>query len=572
MNKIIKNVLKEMNKNAMILIIAFVMLGFVGLIASLGITVGIPFILGATGVGIRKTWSDFSGRQKIALGTLILFLLPFIFLGIILALIYSTNIWIELLLIIPTIFVVAFLITTYLMTSDERKRNIITRIFSNKIVGVIAILVLISILLFASYTIITQYGEGKINANGLTNSYLVGFDTVKTYKLGDTIPTMDMTIYAFDTLWYNDGAEAFVTDRPGTIGTQINIKSYEGGTPFNYLPIQNAIVRIEGIDWRDGISRRTTSGYTGSDGGLKIQSIGVGDYSVYIEASGYQTFKTTLNVTESMTSEANNKIFDFYTFPRPIHYQVRVLYQALNVTTVTEDEARASAVNYFRTLVPISYFATMQYSDFVYHTNITNSNVIVCIGARVNGGLSWNEIQNMERQRTLYGSTGLPKISNSIISTQYTMRDVYNSVFGALQSIIPAMQSTLTRYVSVETGKWYTGHSWTFISSVDDIAGTTLTTHTQATPNNLGNTTIIKGNTTIPRSRLTQRYYDFVMQPKVRDYGAVGFRLNLKFTTYYDYTLWYAFKVSSTSAKEINFVQLHFYDDRVGDSCLFRVI
>ena len=457
-----KSVLSKQNRAALITgIFIFgsiaALIGVAGLLIACNVLLIMPFVFGlvngnqdvkfttesGSGTGIvdktKQVWSESSNTKKAAILGGIGIMLPIMVILIMWAAVMAVAFAIDLLIVVPIALAVGF----FIFRNPDRQKNAITKAIGSPVVGVISIIAIVVIMLFAAsqYMEITamqggssnvvDYMEPVFTTAGDTEIQSV-LDPVTGNYTNVTVPKIAERVLfsVVDDFFYGAG---FVT----YLNQSFNNSVVDLHDSDGQMPIDNAIISINGVR-KDTEEYIHLGGLTDGSGDFLFQNVPYGLYEITVDATGYLKFvEHEIHINEDFE---NGTVFVHL---KPVYYKVGLEY---NYYDVSEEEEWTA-------------WSGVSATDVEYYSKVGEFQ-IVAHGYFI-GALEKEDLARFDRQQSMWGWTGLPqqaKLNNQLfmISNQmaYTLNQMQNSIGGAMQGLFPSLAK-----VSV-TQEWhYNGHS-----------------------------------------------------------------------------------------------------------------
>jgi len=529
LRKFKKEMFRTLGTYGVVMMIAFVFLGLIGLLVVLGLTVAMPLMIGmaSAGAGNRGGWKKLSTGQKTGLGVFLIILLPFLFLAFLLMFAGISKYYVELWISIPVALLVLFIVTNRLMTSEERKRNIATRFVSHRVVGVIALIFVVSLVMVSIYSYTRDAGGMSMNAgrgiitDRFGSSYIdyedeYGVTEATTQDdFEDVVPYFDVYFKCFDDFLTKDETTDRIVHRG--LGSWLFNQEIiddvvifdESTTVPSSMPVENVRCSITVHDmFNPSTNTRSIVAYTNADGYAQFNNMPVGRYNVTLEKAGYKTLHKWFTVEEETT-------FVYHLIPD--YYDIQITYAVSGGVTPTPQLVADFSPLYMNAnplIFPPLAVQTANLTDEIIEEGVeflnsvieegTTSDTIVKThyGVTLKSGTDPSLVENADRQVNTFGHVGgTPVMSKSSVGGVRFMMSVYNTMFSYMQQAYIGMQSiTLagdsgfftTQYLHYE-GMWltnYTAQSETWVDIFgDSIPSEVLSVQLQPSPSSRSNRT-----------------------------------------------------------------------------------
>lgn len=555
-----KKICGDFAKYGLVMIIGFCMLGMIGLMVALGVTIAVPFFIGmaGNGGGLRFSWGNLSGMQKGGLGLFLILLMPFMVLAFIWLLLLGVSFWLDLLIIVPILLTVMFIY--FWKFSPKENRGFFGKLFGSRLIGVIAIIIVLIVMIFAVYSYTTDYIDQSHNDQN-DNDTNASNETVENETDVTELEQFNITVTVYDAFYDATLTPVFPEIVANPINESIEIVS---GTPDPYpVPDANIVVIVyrylaNETTGTPGYVQEVLGAYTDVNGQAVFYNMTAGNYSFIVTKTGYG--KTSLNIQANETSN------EFGITIYPMTYQLQVVYSVVpystNVTYDNYEEFLAEALaqyeikNWpFTARDWLGSVASYQNNKFAQHSY---QNFTVIIHANITGGLYVQDLKTINRYDSWYGFTGLSKgsVSSGMHYVKRNMQSVYQSYMSVLQSVLPALQNSFASPLRVDTMQ-YTGHKLTVLSGETDT-GQSVSFFQSPTPSSTINDTVPSANVSSRSSTLVLQQYDFLVMT-----NETNFNIAMRFETYFNpvQSGYFTGNVTATSETMITDVVINIVND-----------
>lgn len=513
-----EGMMKYWGTYGLVIMVGFILLGLMGLMVVLGITLVAPFVIGAmipsSNSSLKDKWSDLSGVQKGAMGTFLVLMLPFLGIILIWAMVMGVSYWIDIIIFVPIIFIALYLLNTKLRTSEERQSSFIGRLFGSKAIALVAVLIIVIVAVFAVYSYGSEYSEKNYNKDDgkfgdLDGDGDVDEDDAKlaeellvtdppagannTTADNDLPATIDLKLRIVDqwiadvegepelyTWWgdYLNDVNASFND--GELNSTIGAPLDDAYGLFNVKCSMEIYEYGEVINGSVSVTSETIIAYTDQFGFVEFKNLTWGNYTVYMEKTGYINSNVTVAITDAMLGLGDDR-FEDSTATIPVDYTISMVSKATEIVVeymavpadileidpriimaVTEErikvernlvgKAGAYMSNCWKGLVSLgseddyqdvdyAYEVTYNYINSTYCTRVDTATIFV--SAYYTSGIQIKDLELINRNDKYYDWSGLPRgtVGQSMWGLKNQMQTVYNSYFTALQSVMPALQS-----------------------------------------------------------------------------------------------------------------------------------
>lgn len=549
----------DLSKYGLVMIIGFCMLGMIGLMTALGVTIAVPFFIGmANGGGLSLSWKNLSGMQKGGLGLFLILLMPFMALAFIWLLLLGVSFWLDLLIIVPILLLVMFIY--FWKFSPSGKKGFFGRLFGSKAIGVIAIIIVLIVMIFAVYSYTTDYIDQSHN-DANDNDTNTDNETAENETDVTELEQFNITVTVYDALFDSTLQPVF----PEIVASSTNesIQIIDGSDdPY---PIPNAWVEVmvhkylaNETTGTPGFVQEVLGASTDANGQAIFYNMTAGNYSFNITKTGYG--KSTINVQANETSN------EFGLFLYPMTYQLQVVYSLVpyseNVTYdnyedfLDEALAQYDLKNWpFTAKDWLGSLVAFQNNQFAQHSY---QNFTVLIHANITGGLFVQDLRTINRYDSWYGFTGLSKgsVATGMHYVKRNMQSIYHSYMSVLQSVIPALQNSFASPLRVDTMQ-YTGHKLVVLSGETET-NQTVRFYQNPTPTSQVNDTIPSSNMSARSSTLVLQQYDFIVGT-----NETNFNIAMRFETYFNpvQSGYFTGNVTATSETLITDVVINIVND-----------
>jgi len=433
--------LKKQDKTKIIAVVGacffvFCLVGFLGFVTSLGSLCVIPFLFGlAQNDGRTATqkigdwWGDRSRMQKLGIGIGFVLLIPFLLVGLGWMLVMGTAFALDIIIVLPVALAVGFFI--FRNKRKEPDAHIVARFFGHPAVGVIGIIGVMVIIMMAGLnyqeyhrwdnarTNFSDYASPLHTTVGDTDTQIIPFynETSGNWE-NQTVITPKVTgvliFHVVDDYFNQAGFMTNLESDSDPDNTTIRLQDTDG-----FVDVNNAGISLASLDNQDGVSIINIGGYTDTQGLISFAEVPYGIYEMTIDAHGYQKFNTEIHINE--TYEGGTVFIHL----KPIYYKIGVSYWF-------DEEVQHESTWVF-------YGKEYAYGH-------------VSLEGRFLGGISQSDWDNMRRQNSWYGWTGLavPSFTNSMLKVNHQLKNQLN-VFWIPIIVAVAFIGTGTAYASQET-------------------------------------------------------------------------------------------------------------------------
>ena len=543
------------------MMIGLILIGFVGLGIILGLTIAIPLMIGMVAPANpeeKRTWAGLTTGQKGGLSVLLVVMLP------VLAMMFLALLWIgvawyiDLMFIIPIAIIVIYLILNRgVRESDVRtEKGILHKMFSSKVMGAIGLIVIIAILLFASYGYSTEQPSIDRGSDGAVDSEVTGDPDNDTVDPDDIITNTTVYIKVIDDFFIQapDGSPAPI--EPGDFvtvvdnGTQtMNMEAVDGDYPLEFVKVTIFAYDIITGETKNMVNHTDQNGIVGFDGMPEGVWFFSADRTLYREFNGNFTLTEEFVGRDNMTYEDAISEPDIMVHMTPIMYKIRLSYNIIYTDEFNEATYEENADFLWELSGGTGTLGTYASFEEKMLLHDLRSNFSVSVTGEMLGALDLFDMETATRQADWYGWTTIELgTGNQMFAIKQSMMSAYNSIWGVLNQLYFAGQSVLginrSYFVDeaiVDEYANYQGHRYS-IDIAEDGAGESVYVATLPTNNTIKNKTFWNSDTstTISMSTLSYREMEFVVfSPKEIDENNT---LYLGFTFYTYFSLanaWY---------------------------------
>lgn len=332
----------------MVLGIAMSLAGIIGFLIMTNIIVVAPIVLGMASAdrkSIKGRWNEASKGQKITIGTVVLLMLPIIVVGILWLFVGASDYLIDALIVVPLVYIAIWFFWGRKQKVANYKEDggmfeggagsIAKKMFSNQLVAIICLLMVVGILIFAGInfnTETTQKSASKDMANtksGIQNPIVPAMPSTATaytnisksaggnatMPLNTPVPPiensydmMNITVFAYDPY-----IASYKYIQGGTYGNAYHITNYAE----NYTYVEDTSTLVYGaqgvkmlsmpntkITLLGGTGSKIASNTTDEDGKCHFNNVLIGQYVVEWGRAGYATTKANIDLGELVGEDA----------------------------------------------------------------------------------------------------------------------------------------------------------------------------------------------------------------------------------------------------------------------------
>lgn len=561
----LNNLFKDMTMYGLPIAVGFMLLGLVGVILVLGITVVAPAMFGVVGLASQSGgrgfgWSGLTKGQKYGIGGFLICLSPFILFSLLWLVLTTVELWIDAMVVCMFLFLGGYIYFSRFKTSSEK--GIVGNIMGSKVILLVGIILLLVLLVSASYSYATDshmFGNNsQDNDLGIGDGDLDIDEAVKVENQAHVIVGAFDTFFAVDTAGNPILPEPTTNAGEGAFGNSTEIEITDDLPIEQAYPIPYARVTIEGYKLVTDTNRNQTLtepitllAETNQKGIAVFYNMSVGSYGITFEKPGYQTQIYSLVVNETYCDETSERMewtdaewdlaMEEYVAPdfaykmRPSVYKVTLYYQAIEDVDITELEHDEWFDVYAKTVHTLnledkfsaqadstvidSWVTGSALDEFKFklwlalnddsHTVVAD-NWTIDISASVSTGMSVGDIKTINRHKSWYGATGLPDLGGQMMfGLKNQMQSMLNSYSSGLQSILPILQNSMAGAISWTKEK-YVGHEITSVLAIGDNAEE-VRIYTDASPTSITDGQNATQTTSYGKSKLQYREWEYIV-------------------------------------------------------------
>jgi len=550
---------------AFIFVIAGLFLGFLGLTVILGVTVVVPMLFGlasaSNGQTLTERWRNASRGSKIGLGVFLLLMIPFILVAFLWLLIVGVSLWIDLLFLIPSLLIIAYLYTTRFVPKESR--GFLSNAFSWRPVFLVAVIVLLVVLIASGWGYASQLPDVNRGNDGGTGSGVGSNETVGTDVNGNAtdpsvLPQTSVKICVLDEFFSSSNTvkNLAVDDFVGYSDNETHTMQLNGTIGTGY-PVSHVKITVLAYDLETG-GRADMVQYTDNNGMAWFKNLTIGEWDFIAERSMYRQFTGNFTITEEIASVTYNEVEELERDPditvhlTPVIYKVRVTYSATPeyvhdegswdgyMDDVYYDPSSGLTGLYFHHPEWEEWQGKIIFDNYTFGMNVTVTGQFI-------GGISEGDFETSTRHEDWYGWTQLPiGGGNQMFVIKNQIQSMFNQIVGSMAQFFQEIDLPAFRYGGVvkdtenrlvlvgATELYYMGHQYRIAFSTSD-SGESVYVAPLPTNNTLSNRTFTTtdGEVTLALSTLQYREIEFAVfstKPTANESIYIG----VEFFTYFN--------------------------------------